>query len=815
MKRSTWMWLVVGFLILGFCGYLLPRTWLNPAAHNAYQQQLRDARQLDREINEAVLRVRLGLLNDYDPLVQDVAVLKQAHGALDRMMPTFLQPAGRATLREKLAAAEENRVRKASLIEDFKTQFAVLRNSLAYFPTLIADVTVRVSTRPNGTAMVALLNNILEHALIYHLTTSAENESYLRADLNTLQTILEEQDSAPLKPDLQLVLAHANVILLRKPVVDAALSDLANLPTSQIYDAMQMRYDDEYSAALARAQNQRLLVYVVSMLLLVGFFSLLIRQFICSARELRAAEQKFRSIFEKAGEGIFQTTPDGRYLAANPALARFYGYRTSEELMEAVTDIQGQLYVDPKRRIAFQKLLEKDGEVFDFESEIRRKDGSLAWISENAHAVRDKSGKLLYYEGIVDDITQRKHADYERERRNQRELLHQRCLLGLAQFDKSDFERAVREVLDTTAYTLGVNRVSAWGLDDPGTPQESIKLLGLFDLDKREHRNHVHRFLAADYPRYFTALRGETCIVAPDALTDPRMNEFADDYLKPRHITSTIDVPVWAQGRLAGVLALERTGEIHQWEDDEIDFSLSAANLIAVCFETAERLRAQQEAARERERAEQLLLNILPGSIARRLQEGEGLIADHFPEATVLFADIVGFTELSAGISPQAVVSLLNQIFSAFDQLASDLGLEKIKTIGDAYMVVGGVPSPRADHTEAVVEMALRMIERCSELNREATLPVTMRIGINTGPVVAGVIGIRKFIYDLWGDTVNLASRMESHGVNGQIQVTEAVYERLRDTYEFTPRGGIEVKGRGQQTVFLLRGRRAEARVGG
>ena len=813
MKRGTWFWLIAGFLLLGICGYLLPRTWLNPTAHNAYQQELRDARQLDREINETVLRVRLGLLNDYDSLVQDVAMLRQKHIALERMMPTFLRPAGRASLREKLAEAEANRVRKAALIEDFKTQFAVLRNSLAYFPTLISDTAMRVSDRPNGSALLLLLNNILDHALIYHLTTSAENESYLRADLNTLQTILEDPNLGPEKADLELVLAHANVILLRKPVVDAALSDLANLPTSQVYASIQIRYDGEYTTALGRSQGQRLFVYVVSMLLLAGFFLLLIRQFVFSARELRAAEEKFRSIFEKAGEGIFQTTPEGRWLAANPALARIYGYQSSEELTQTVTDIQGQLYVDPKRRDALQKLLDSDGQVFNFESEIRRKDGTLAWVSENAHAVRDKSGRLLYYEGLVDDITQRKRADYDRERHNQRELLHQRCLLGLAQFDKSDFERAIREILDTTAYTLGVNRVSAWQLDDPGTGRESIKLIGLFDLDKREHRNPVHRFLAADHPRHFAALRGETCIVAPDALADPRMNEFTDDYLKPHHIVSTLDVPVWAQGRLAGMFALERTEERHEWEDDEVDFSLSAANLIAVCYETAERLRAQREAARERERAEQLLLNILPGSIARRLQEGEGLIADHFPEATVLFADIVDFTELSAGISPQAVVSLLNEIFSAFDQLASDLGLEKIKTIGDAYMVVGGVPSPRTDHTEAVVEMALRMIEHCDAMNRTAPQRVTMRIGIDSGPVVAGVIGIRKFNYDLWGDTVNLASRMESHGISGQIQVTERVYERLRDKYDFTERGGIEVKGRGQQTVFLLRGRRSAAVV--
>src|SRR5262249_51866976 len=134
----------------------------------------------------------------------------------------------------------------------------------------------------------------------------------------------------------------------------------------------------------------------------------------------------------------------------------------------------------------------------------------------------------------------------------------------------------LREILDTTAYTLGVNRVAAWQIEDLDTPQESTKLLGVFDLDKKEYRNHVHRFMAADYPRYFAALRGETCIVANDALTDPRVNEFADDYLKPRDIASTLDVPVWAQGRLSGVFALDRTGEKHQWEDDEIDFAVSA-----------------------------------------------------------------------------------------------------------------------------------------------------------------------------------------------------------------------------------------------
>jgi class 3 adenylate cyclase len=173
----------------------------------------------------------------------------------------------------------------------------------------------------------------------------------------------------------------------------------------------------------------------------------------------------------------------------------------------------------------------------------------------------------------------------------------------------------------------------------------------------------------------------------------------------------------------------------------------------------------------------------------------------------VLFADIVDFTRLSANIAPEAVVGYLNIIFSEFDQLAQDLDLEKIKTIGDAYMVVGGVPTPRKDHTEAVVEMALAMLDTCTRLSQGTEMPFTMRIGINTGPVVAGVIGIKKFIYDLWGDTVNLASRMESHGVTGEIQVTDAVYERMRAKYLFEPRGKIEIKGRGQQQTYLLKGR--------
>ncbi|HAZ45372.1 MAG TPA: histidine kinase [Cyanobacteria bacterium UBA11369] len=210
----------------------------------------------------------------------------------------------------------------------------------------------------------------------------------------------------------------------------------------------------------------------------------------------------------------------------------------------------------------------------------------------------------------------------------------------------------------------------------------------------------------------------------------------------------------------------------------------------------------------EREKAEQLLLNILPQPIANRLKKEERTIADSFNEATVLFADIVGFTNLSAHTPPVELVNLLNQIFSAFDRLAEQHGLEKIKTIGDAYMVVGGIPTPGSDRAQAVAEMAIDMLKEIQQFNALNHAEFNMRIGINTGPVVAGVIGLKKFIYDLWGDTVNIASRMESQGIPGCIQVTDATYERLKDKYEFEQRGVIQVKGKGEMMTYLLLGRK-------
>ncbi len=224
-------------------------------------------------------------------------------------------------------------------------------------------------------------------------------------------------------------------------------------------------------------------------------------------------------------------------------------------------------------------------------------------------------------------------------------------------------------------------------------------------------------------------------------------------------------------------------------------------------------IKAQMEAIEaERSRSERLLLNVLPRPIASRLRRDPGAtIAEAFDDATVLFSDIVGFTELSARLTPEELVRRLDEVFSRFDDIADDLGLEKIKTIGDAYMVAGGIPARRDGHAAAVCEMALRMRDAVTEMAARDHEPIDVRIGVHSGPVVAGVIGKRKFIYDVWGDTVNTASRMESHGIPGAVQVSERVFEATRHVFAYEPRGAIAVKGKGEMKTYVLTGRVPDA----
>jgi class 3 adenylate cyclase len=281
-------------------------------------------------------------------------------------------------------------------------------------------------------------------------------------------------------------------------------------------------------------------------------------------------------------------------------------------------------------------------------------------------------------------------------------------------------------------------------------------------------------------------------------------------------------VTAWAAGRRGwalavvawfglGPLAFVALSDLPgQFATQIISGAVSDLALLAALLLLGEAIRGRRLLQVEQERSEGLLLNVLPAPIAARLKQGEAVIADRFPEVTVLFADLVDFTASSDRSSPERVVQVLADLFTAFDRLAARLRLEKIKTIGDAYMVVGGLPEPRPGHARAVAEMALALREEVGRHLDPAGRPLQVRIGIDSGPVVAGVIGTAKFSYDLWGDTVNTASRMEATGVAGCIQVTERTYRLLREEYHFERRGPVQVKGKGELVTWFLIGRRVE-----
>ncbi|MGJ3248043.1 MAG: PAS domain S-box protein [Elainellaceae cyanobacterium] len=636
---------------------------------------------------------------------------------------------------------------------------------------------------------------------------------------------------------------------------------------------------------------------------------------------LKQAEAKYRAIFENAVEGVFQSTLDGHYISANPALARIYGYNSPQELTASLTSIQKQLYVDPNRRSEFISALQKNDAVIGFESQVYRKDGRLTWISENARAVRDETGALLYYEGTVEDITERRDAQdalhkakeelesrveertralqdlntrlmseiSERQRieaalRNSEaelralfaamtdyivvfdaqgtylkmvstntELSYQPDIqrIGktvyevLPEWQASLFVIYIQRALNTRQtvnleYSLPVHNPDqlpdstlpeAW-FSASVSPMPANQVIWVArDITERKQAESALRQAEEKYRSIFeNAAEGifQTTpsgifISANPALVDMygyrSVEELRVELPDARHLYIDPD------RRSEFIRELERHDAIFNFESEirRRDGSIiwTSENARAVRDADGELLyyegtvediteRKQTEIAlqAEQEKSERLLLNILPMAIAEQLKQQPSSIADRFDDVTILFADIVDFTSLSARVQPTELVNLLNDIFSSFDQLADHHQLEKIKTIGDAYMVVGGLPTSRPDHALAIAEMALDMQTKITRFKRDNGEPFQLRIGIHTGPVVAGVIGIKKFIYDLWGDTVNVASRMEAQGMGGKIQVTQDFFEKLNDYYQFETRGLINVKGRGEMMAYWLTDRK-------
>ena len=589
--------------------------------HNRYVVTLRQLNELDTRINQNILEARYGLLIYYDPINNDLNKLQVLQNSLEKT-PTFINNQNQIEIYQVLQNHRKALQQKERLIEDFKSKNAILRNSISYFPIAIANTVKKASAEPRNDELVAVLNNLLRDVLVYNLSSNEE----LRPKINQqIDVILKNRGQLPSRlndSDSKIAIAHAKSILQYQPYVNNLVGEIIVLHTTQRAEELFDSYIHYYQEALRTANIYRFWLFLFSLVLLGSISAYIIYKLRKSAAIIQQAEEKYRSIFENSVEGIFQTTPDGHYLSANPSLVRLYGYESIEELCASLTEVDHQLYVLPDRRAKLIRLIEEQGTVCDFESQVYRKDGSVIWVSETARAVRDRPGNLLYYEGTVANITARKQAE------------------------------------------------------------EALRL--------------------------------------------------------------------------------------------------------------------------EQEKSDLLLLNILPKAIADRLKQNPQSIADSFADVTVLFADLVNFTGLSEQISPTELVILLNRIFSAFDVLAEKHGLEKIKTIGDSYMVVGGLPMPKPDHAEAIAQMALDMLSEVIRFNRANNKALSIRIGINTGPVVAGVIGIKKFIYDLWGDTVNTASRMESHSVPGRIQVTEATYQRLKNQYLFEERGVISVKGKGEMMTYFL-----------
>ena len=307
-----------------------------------------------------------------------------------------------------------------------------------------------------------------------------------------------------------------------------------------------------------------------------------------------------------------------------------------------------------------------------------------------------------------------------------------------------------------------------------------------------------------------------------DAPSDPQFG--ADPYISANKPPSILCTPILHQSKLVGLLYLENTLTKGAFTEDRI----AVLNLLtvqsAISLENAalyqnleqkvrERTKELQETNElldaEKARTENLLLNILPAGIVDRLKKGETNIADSSSDVSVLFADISNFTKYAADRTPEEVVDLLNHVFNRFDALVAERGLEKIKTIGDAYMVVSGLPVPREDHAEAIALLAKEMQDSMASLSEQTGMnELGIRIGIHSGQVVAGVIGSSKFSYDIWGDTVNLAARMESHGKVGHIHITESFAELLKQQssreWEYKERGHVDVKGKGQVRTFWI-----------
>ena len=472
---------------------------------------------------------------------------------------------------------------------------------------------------------------------------------------------------------------------------------------------------------------------------------------------LRESEEQLRDLFENATDLIQSIGADGHFLYVNRAWRETLGYSEAEIAQMTVFDIihpnSSPESIDILYKAITKKTVNENTFYPDSIQAIFITKHHAQILLEGSISCKFVEGSLVAIRAILRDITARQVAE---------DALAKSVSLLQATFDSTaDGILAI----DRNGKIVTFNR-------------EFIEMWGI--------------------PNEVMALRDDATTIAfvQNQLKDPQAFQERIESLYEQPEAESFDLLEFQDGRF-----FERHSEPQRLGDKIIGRVWSYHDI-------TERKQAEDALREEQEKSEKLLLNILPKPIAERLKQNETTIAEYFPEVTVLFADIVGFTALSSTMNPIELVELLNKIFSGFDLLCEKHGLEKIKTIGDAYMAVGGLPYPRADHAEAIAQMALDMQTEIARFNAQNKKYFSIRVGIHSGPVVAGVIGIKKFIYDLWGDTVNIASRMESHGLSWRIQVSETTYKLLEHKYLFNERGLINVKGKGGMKTYLLIGKR-------
>lgn len=507
--------------------------------------------------------------------------------------------------------------------------------------------------------------------------------------------------------------------------------------------------------------------------------------------QLAAAEAELRGLFEAMTELVIVFDAEGRHLkiaSINPSLlyasyTEKLGKKLSEVFAPEIVDtflgyIEQALSSKRTLNVEYCLAVEERGEIWCAASISPISDNSVIWVAR--------------------DITSRKQA----ERALALEAARDNLLGQISRaFIDRDLDTAINLALQLMGEFTECDRSYVMGYD-------------------RNQYSVTHPWLAAGIEPLIDQVQGlselafpwfnQKCqsgqtikICSPTDLPPEAIAEKA--FLEQYGIQAMLHVPMLHLDKLVGFIGLD-CNSTKDWTEEDIKMLELVGEIIAIA---RARQAAEQALRLEQEKSERLLLNILPEPIAEKLKQSQEHIAENFEEVTIMFADIVGFTPLSARLEPIALVSLLNQIFSTFDELALQLGLEKIKTIGDAYMVAAGLPIPRPDHAEAIADMALAMQAAVNNFQVEVGDSFQIRIGINSGVVVAGVIGIKKFIYDLWGDAVNVASRMESSGEPGRIQVTTATYKLLLDKYLFEERGKISVKGKGEMKTYWLIGKKS------